>query len=135
MVARGMFNVKEIDELNMERVKIHSLNLQKYEVDCGIFIIAFANTFMWGVAANFQQDDVKNHLRLHVAADIVRGSLSSVTVSNTRKYFVTYTEKQELNDVIWSDRVSHRQLTRLSGLIVLTLNKLPVNGYLIESTS
>ena len=100
MAAHGMFNTKEIAELKVERLKIHSRNLQKNVVDCGIFILAFADTFIRGVAANFHQDDVKNHLRLHVAADIVRGTLSSVTVSNTRKYFVTYTDKEDLNDVI-----------------------------------
>ena len=92
LVDRDMFAKEEMASVKADCVKVNVKNMQKNDVDSGIFILAFADTFLRGVAHNFDQADVTNHLRPHIAADLIRGGMSPICVSPIKKFFVPSAE-------------------------------------------
>ena len=85
MYLRKMVSLSE--QFEYEHFSISPRLMQKNNVDCAIFIILFADTFCRNKPVDFTQEDVTRVIRMHIAADIIRGYMTTAKVFSTRKYF------------------------------------------------
>ena len=87
---------KDVGNWEMKAYEPGKNFLQKNGIDCAIWVICYADCFARGKPCNMTQKDISETLRLHVAADLIRGGLSCASRPGNKRFFESGPSKQNV---------------------------------------